>query len=95
MLKKIILGLVVLSSLAFSCPNKELHNSIETLMEQQLLITKKDKTLTLNTYNLALLLTMQGFDGDELIEKGQQIMLGISIYANSHGYKLITENPNE
>lgn len=95
MLKKIFLGIFILSSLAFACPNQTLHDSAETLIEQQIFITKKGKTLTLNVYNLSLLLAMQGFEGDELVNNGKQIIFGMNIYANSHGYKIIMENPNE
>lgn len=94
-MKKILIFLcfIFFNTFLFSCPSKELHDSCETLITQQLFINKNNKTLTINTLNLALLLSMQGFQDKELLEKGKQIIFGINLYANNHGYKIIIENP--
>lgn len=87
-MKKIIIMFFMVFSFGFACGDKTLHDSAESLIKQEIFVSRKGKIITLNAKNLALMISNTGKTGDNAIELSQQILIGMQIYALNHGYKL-------
>lgn len=93
MFKRLFVFLTIISSLAFACPNKEIHKAAEDLIKDGTFAKVESNVITVDAKRMALGLMLSGKTEQETIDIGKAVINGMTTYAVYHDYaiKITTE----